>query len=116
MEVVPKQWDSLQWLDCYGQFESAIDSQSLTDDVKLKYLNTLVNGEAKTAIAEFAYCGAMYKDELRTLESKIGQPQAVVSAHLDKPSSCLPAITSLTNQGAFLVLLGSLNRSHAIRI
>ena len=82
--------DPLQWHEWYGQFKSAIDSQSLTDDVKLTYLKTLVTGKAKTAIAEFAYCGAMYKDALRTLERKFGQPQAVVSAHLDKLSSFAP--------------------------
>ena len=32
----------------------------------------------------------MYKDALVTLERKYGQPQAVVSAHLDKLSSCPP--------------------------
>ena len=80
----------LQWHEWYGQFKSAIDSQSLTDDVKLTYLKTLVTGKAKTAIAEFAYCGAMYKDALRTLERKFGQPQAVVSAHLDNISSFPP--------------------------
>ena len=74
------------------EFKSAIDSQSITDDVKLTYLKTLVTGKAKakTAIAEFAYCGAMYKDALRTLERKFGQPQAVVSAHLDKLNSFPP--------------------------
>ena len=82
--------DPLQWHEWYGQFKSAIDSQSLTDDVKLTYLKTLVTGKAKTAIAEFAYCGAMYKDALRTLERKFGQPQAVVSAHLDKLNSIPP--------------------------
>ena len=76
--------DPLQWHEWYGQFKSAIDLQSLTDDVKLTYLKTLVTGKAKIAIAEFAYCGLMYKDALRTLERKFGQPQAVVSAHLDK--------------------------------
>ena len=34
--------DPLQWHEWYGQFKSAIDSQSLTDDVKLTYLKTLV--------------------------------------------------------------------------
>ena len=82
--------DPLQWHEWYGQFKSAIDSQSLTDDVKLTYLKTLVTGIAKIAIAEFAYCGLMYKDALRTLERKFGQPQAVVSAHLDKLSSFPP--------------------------
>ena len=82
--------DPLQWHEWYGQFESAIDSQSLTDDVKLTYLKTLVTGKAKTAIAEFDYCGAMYKDALRTLKRKFGQPQAVVSAHLDELNSFPP--------------------------
>ena len=80
----------LQWHEWYGQLKSAIDSQSLTDDVKLTYLKTLVTGKAKIAIAEFAYCGLMYKDALRTLERKFGQPQAVVSAHLDKLSNFPP--------------------------
>ena len=82
--------DPLQWHEWFGQFKSAIDAQSLTDDVKLTYLKMLVTGKAKTAIAEFAYCGVMYKDALKTLERKIGQPQAVVSAHLEKLSSFPP--------------------------
>ena len=48
----------------------------------MTYRKTLVTGKPKTAIAEFAYCGAMYKDALRTLERKFGQSQAVLSAHL----------------------------------
>ena len=79
--------DPLLWHEWYGQFKSAIDPQSFTDDVNLNYFNTLVTGKAKTAIADFTYCGAMYKDTLRTLESKYGQPQAVVIAHLDTLSS-----------------------------
>ena len=82
--------DPLQWHQWFGQYESAIDAQSLTDDVKLTYLKTPVTGKAKTAIAEFAYCGLMYKDALKTLERNFGQPQAVVSAHLDKLSSFPP--------------------------
>ena len=66
--------DPLQWHEGYGQIKSAIDSQLLTDDVKLTYLKTLVTGKAKIAIAEFAYCGLMYKDALRNLERKFGQP------------------------------------------
>ena len=79
--------DPLQWHERYGQFKSAIDSQPRTDDVKLTYLKTLVTGKSMIAIAEFPYCGLMYKDALRTLERKFGQPQAVVSAHLDKLSN-----------------------------
>ena len=32
----------------------------------------------------------MYKDALKTLERKVGQPQAVFSSHLDKLSSFPP--------------------------
>ena len=82
--------DPLQWHEWFGHFKSAIDSAPLTDDVKLTYLKTLVSGKAKTAIAEFAYCGTMYKDALKTLERKFGQPQTVVSAYLDKLANYTP--------------------------
>ena len=82
--------DPLQWHEWFGQFKSAIDSAPLIDDVKLTYLKTLVSGKAKTAIAEFAYCGAMYKGALKTLERKFGQPQTVVSAYLDKLANYPP--------------------------
>ena len=82
--------DPLQWHEWFGQLKSAIDSSPLSDDVKLTYLKTLVTGKAKTAIAEFAYCGTMYKDALKTLERKFGQPQAVVSAYLDKLANVPP--------------------------
>ena len=82
--------DPLQWHEWFGQFKSAIDSHSFTDDVKLTYLKTLVTEKDETAITGFAYCGVMYKDALRTLERKFGQPEAVVSAHLDKLSSFPP--------------------------
>ena len=82
--------DPLQWHEWIGQFRGAIDSAPLSNDVKLTYLKTLVTGKAKTAIAEFAYCGAMDQDELKTLERKFGQPQAVVSAHLDKLNNFPP--------------------------
>ena len=55
--------------------------------MKLTYLKTVVTGKAKSAIAEFAYSGRMYKDALKTLERKFGQPQNVITAHPDKLSS-----------------------------
>ena len=81
--------------------------------LKLTYVKTLVTGKTKIAIAEFAYCGLMYKDALRTLERKFGQPQgqAVVSAHLDKLSNFPPpkmhnVITSLTTLQPYPTSLG----------
>ena len=44
----------------------------------------------RVVIAEFAYCGAMYKDAVKVLDRKFGQPLAVVSADLEKLSIFLP--------------------------
>ena len=73
-----------QWHEWFGQFKSAIDSAPPTDDVNLTYLKTLMTGEAKTAIAEFAYYGIVNKDALKTLKRRFGRPQAVVSAYFDE--------------------------------
>ena len=89
-ELAQYNGDPSQRHEWYGQFKNTIDSQSLTDDVNFTYLKTLVTSKAKVAIVEFAYCGLMYKDALKTLERKFGQPQAVVGAHLDKLSSFPP--------------------------
>ena len=92
--------DPLHWHEWYGQFKNAIDSQSSTDDDKLTYLKSLVTGKAKTAIVESAYCGPMYKDALRSLERKFGQPQAVISAHLHKLNS-FPALKMYNSDNIF---------------
>ena len=80
----------LQWPEWFGQFKTAIDAKVLSDDVKLTYLKSLVSGKAKNAIAEFAYSGVFYKDALKTLERKFGQPQTIVAAHLEKLSNFPP--------------------------
>ena len=56
----------------------------------MTYLENLATDQAKTAIAEFTYCGTMYKVPLKTLGWKFGQPQAVVSAYLEKFSKFPP--------------------------
>ena len=66
----------LQWHEWFGHFCSTVDAASLSDDVKLTYLKTLVTGKAKSAKAEFAYSGRMYKNALKTLERKFGRPNA----------------------------------------
>ena len=57
---------------------------ALTGDVKLTYLIKLDTGKAKTAFAEFAWSGTKNRDALKTLERNFDQPQAVVSAFLNK--------------------------------
>ena len=59
--------DPLQWRELFGQFKIDIDYATLSDDVKLVYMKTLLTGKAKTTIEEFAYSGTMYQDALRTL-------------------------------------------------
>ena len=74
----------LNWHEWYGQFRSVVDSTRLSQDVKLTNLKTVVTGKTKTAITNFAYCGAMYTEALKTLEKNFGQPQAVVGAYSGK--------------------------------
>ena len=80
----------LKWHERFGQFTSTVDSAVLTDDTKLTYLKTLVTGKEKTSFAEFSYSGVMYKDALATLQRKLGQPHAIVGAHLDNLKTFLP--------------------------
>ena len=80
----------LQWPEWFGQVKSAIDAKVLSDFVKLKYLKTLISGKAKNAIAEFVYSGMFYKDALKTVERKFGQPQTIVAAYLEKLSNFPP--------------------------
>ena len=97
------------WHEWYGQFRSAVDITPLSDDVKLTYLKTLVTGMAKTVIADVAYCGTMYRDALRSLERKFGQPQTVVTAHLDKLSNFPPLkIHNSDNISSYSLAISSL--------
>ena len=79
------------WFEWFGPFKSAVDSSHLSNDVKLTFLKLLVSGKAKDAIEQFAYCGSMYEEALRTLQRKFGQPQAVVSVYLEKLPKYPPA-------------------------
>ena len=88
MEAAPLRWQpTLEWHEWFGQFCSTVDAASLSDEVKIIYLKKLVTGKAKSAISEFEYNERMNKDALKTLEKKFGQPQNVITAHIDKLSS-----------------------------
>ena len=56
-----------------------------------------MTGKAKTAIAEFAYCGRLYKGALKTLQGRFGQPQAVVSPCLDNLSN-IPSLEMYSSE------------------
>ena len=108
--------DPIQWHEWFRQFKSAIDSALLTDDDKLTYLKTLVIGKTNVAIAEFAYCGAMYNVAIWTLERKFGQPQAVVTAYLDKLANIPPvemhnSESILSYSASVSLLVGALTTS-----
>ena len=49
-----------------------------------------MTGKAKLANADVAYSGRFYRDSLKTLERKFGQPQADVGAYFDKLASYTP--------------------------
>ena len=101
--------DPLQWPEWFGQFKSAVDSATWTDAAKTTYLKTLVTGKAKAVIEGFAYCGDMYQEALKALERKYGQPQTVVSAHLEKLGSW-PSVKMHNSESliAYAIVISSL--------
>ena len=60
--------ETLQREEVFEQFKNAIDSQALTDDVKLTYLKRLAKGKTKSGIAEFSNCGVRYRKAFITIE------------------------------------------------
>ena len=73
-------------------FLSMIDSSPLTNDEKMGHLRSLVNFNAKRAIARLGFSGAMCQQAWKTLQRKFGQPNLIVSTHLAKIQT-LPAIS-----------------------
>ena len=105
------------------QKHNRIDAKVMSDDVRLKYLKILISGSAKNATNEFAYSGKFYKAALKTLERNIGQPQTVVSAHLEKLAIfshlklyCLESVFSFASCiSSFSALLKSLGYEYYLK-
>ena len=66
-----------------GQFQSAIGSAPLRVEEKRKYITMLVKIKAIVAIFEHAFCVAIDQDVLQVIERKFGQPQALMTGHLE---------------------------------
>ena len=76
--------DPLEWPEWSGQFLSTVDEAVLDDNVKMKYLKTLVTGKARAAIEGMGYNGSMYRIAWETLSRDFGRPELVVNAQLRK--------------------------------
>ena len=73
-------WQSSQYIgeplqrdEVFELFKNAIDSQALTDDVKLTYLKLLSKGKTKSGIAEFANWGVRYRKALKQLNENMAR-------------------------------------------
>ena len=58
--------------------------QNLSGVEKMNYLSNLVKGEAESTIRGLTLCNENYKICLKMLQDRYGDPQLLISAHMNK--------------------------------
>ena len=77
--------DPVNWRTVYDSFTSAVDrNQNLSGVEKINYLSNLVKGEAESTIRGLTLCNQNYKICLKMLQDRYGDPQVLISAHMNK--------------------------------
>ena len=76
--------DPFEWPEWSGQFLATADESAKSDSNEMKYLKSLLNGQAKTAIGAMAFSVQMYQVAWQTLEHDFGRPELVVDAQPKK--------------------------------
>ena len=77
--------DPVNWRTFYDSFISAVDrNQNLSGVEKMNYLSNLVKGEAESTIRGLTLCNDNYKICLKMLQDRYGDPQVLISAHMNK--------------------------------
>ena len=83
-----------EWWEC---FEEAVHAKkSLKNVMKFNYLRQLLEGEAASVIRGIPLTSKNYTEAVALLDSRYGNKQVLISAHMDKLLS-LPAVKSNSN-------------------
>ena len=67
--------DPLEWPEWSGQFLSTVDEAAVDDNLKMKYLESLVTVKAKATIEGMGYNVAMYRVAWQTLARDFVRPK-----------------------------------------
>ena len=75
--------DPLAWQSFWDCFDAAVHSNpTLTGVQKLSYLRAQLQGDASTAIAGFPLTNSNYQHSVTLLQTRFGQPDKLVNAHM----------------------------------
>lgn len=93
--------DALEWQSFWDGFDAAVNSnQAISSVQKLNYLRSQLQGDASHVIAGFSLTNASYEHSVTLLKDRYGQPQKLITAHmqalldLPNPSNTLSSLQS----------------------
>ena len=102
--VLPKfRGDVTQWRAFWDSFNSAIHSNSfLTKIDKFNHLNSLLEGQALRAIQGLTLSESNYQAAIDILNQRFGNPQHIISTHMDELLKIPACTTDKTSQLRFM--------------
>ena len=104
--------NAMEWQHFFDVFKSLIHSNSgLTDTDKFTYLRSSVYGAAAAVISGLSLTEANYAAEVKCLEQRYGDPQRIISAHMDAVLN-LPGISNEHDLSGLRKLLDSVVLLH----
>ncbi len=75
----------IDWPSFWETFEASIHSDDEIEDImKFNYLKSYLEGPAADAVAGLKVMNSTYKEAIKLLESRFGDKQIIISAHMDK--------------------------------
>ena len=85
LELKPFSGDPLEYQGFMDQFEVSVNShEGLSDIDKFNYLLSFLKDKALAVVKGLSLSSENYKQALRLLQERFGNPQLLISAHLDK--------------------------------
>ena len=89
--------DPLEWKSFYDSFKSAVDENIRLSKVeKMNYLINLLKADAEAVVKGLPLCNENYDIAIKMLEERFGDPQVLISSHMNKLLS-LENIYSINN-------------------
>jgi len=76
--------DPLSWQGFWDQFSTSInDNDDITDIDRFNYLKRYLGGQALETVSGLSLSSNNYKEAVKTLTERYGNPQVLISAHMD---------------------------------
>ena len=93
--------DKMKWTEFWDTFKTTIDrNESLSDVEKLKYLNSMLIGEAKLAVSGLLLSNENYKVAKELLKERFRDQQTVINSHYTEMINLCSASNNTRSQRA----------------